>query len=47
MRENVLLLDLKVVPVPKSACWDAFKEDLMYDISLEAIVCETFDLFFP
>lgn len=48
MRENVLPLDLKVVPVPvhKSVCWSVFKEDLMYDILLEAIVCTIFDLFF-
>lgn len=47
MRENVLPLDLKVVPVHKSVCWNVFKEDLMYDKSSEAIVCTTFDLFFP
>lgn len=34
MRENVLRLDFKVVPVPKSVCWHVFKEDLMYDISI-------------
>lgn len=47
MRENVLPLHPKVVPVPKSVCWNVFKEVLMYDKSLEAIVCTTFDLFFP
>lgn len=47
MRENVLPLALKAVPAPKSACWNVFKEDLMYDISSEAIVCKTFDPFFP